>query len=301
MYSLVSSSLLTIDLVRHPNGVELADVLERALCLTQRDIVALEASFENTEARRAAWVAVHEATQGSPRLLSVLTSARAVFENGEPAPVELSRIGRDLSMAPMGNLPELLSMVERDVLDWTRETVGDLVVQRHTHGVAVVRDAVAAAYTRLTVAPHHIAALTESWSAVFGEMPAVGVIGDEYGPQTAVVRAAVDLVSRLDNTAFQNLNNSYWREHGTQNGWAPSMHAASWAAVLSGRLRPVAAAQLALLRAMLLGGLPSMMGASGVMMAATAAMQAVVLADVLDTATYTALTAAWVDAFGPLE
>ena len=301
MYSLVSSSLLTIDLVRHPNGVELADVLERALCLTQRDIVALEASFENTEARRAAWVAVHEATAGSPRLLSVLASARAVFENGEPAPVELSRIGRDLSMTPMGNLPELLSMVERDVLDWTRETVGDLVVQRHTHGVAVIRDAVAAAYTRLNVAPEHITALTESWTAVFGEMPAVGVNGDEFGPQTAVVRAAVDLVSRLDNSAFQNLNKSYWREHGGQSGWAPSMHAASWAAVLSGRLRPVAAAQLALLRAMLLGGLPSMMGASGVMMAATAAMQAVVLADVLDTSTYTALTAAWVDAFGPLE
>lgn len=300
MYSLVSSSLLTIDLVRHPNGIELADVLERALCLTQRDIVALEASFENSAERRAAWIAVQDATSGSPRLLSVLASARAAFENGEPAEVELSRIGRDLSTTPMGNLPELLSMVERDVLDWTRETHGDLVVQRHTAGVAVVRDAVAAAYTRLVVAPEHIAALTESWTAVFGDLPAVGLAGDEYGPQTDVVRRAVDLVAHLDNTAFQNLNVSYWREYRPETGWAPSMHAASWAAVLCGRLRPVAAAQLALLRAMLLGGLPSMMGTSGVMMAATAAMQAVVLADVLDTATYDALTGAWVSAVGPL-
>lgn len=300
MYSLVSSSLLTIDLVRHPNGVELADVLERALCLTQRDIVALEASFENTEERRAAWSAIQEATTGSPKLLSVLASARAAFENGEPAEVELSRIGRDLSTTPMGSLPELLSMVERDVLDWTRESHGDLVIQRHTHGVAVVRDAVAAAYTRLIVAPEHIAALTESWTAVFGGMPGVGVDGDEYGPQTELVRRTIDLVSRLDNSAFQNLNSAYWREYSPDTGWAPSMHAASWAAVLSGRLRPVAAAQLALLRAMLIGGLPSMMGASGVMMAATAAMQAVVLADILDTATYDALTAAWVGAFGPL-
>jgi hypothetical protein len=131
-------------------------------------------------------------------------------------------------------------------------------------------------------------------------MPAGGVDGDEYGPQTGVVRRAVDLVSRLENSEFQKLNSSYWTEYRPDTGWAPSMHAASWAAVLSGRLRPVAAAQLALLRAMLIGGLPSMMGASGVMMAATAAMQAVVLADVLDDATYDALTGAWVDAFGPL-
>ncbi|MEO6712772.1 MAG: hypothetical protein ABIM89_05000 [Mycobacteriales bacterium] len=300
MYSLVSSSLLTIDLVRHPNGIELADVLERALCLTQRDIVALEAAFENTVERRAAWAAVQEVTTGSPRLLTVLASAREAFENGPPEEVQLSKIGHDLSTTPMGNLPELLSMVERDVLDWTRETHGDLVVQRHTPGVAVVRDAVAAAYTRLVIAPEHVAALTESWAAVFGGMPAVGVAGDEFGPQTAVVRRAVDMVVRMDPQSFQELNQTYWRDYRPEAGWAPAMHAASWAAVLSGRLRPVAAAQLAMLRAMLLGGLPSMTGASGVMMSATAAMQAVVLADVLDEATYEALTYAWASAFGPL-
>lgn len=300
MYSLVSSSLLTIDLVRHPNGVELADVLERALCLTPRDIVALEAAFEDTDQRRAAWTAVQDATTGTPRLLSVLATAREAFEDGVPAEVELSRIGRDLSSTPMGNLPELLAMVERDVLDWTCETHGDLVIQRHTPGVAVVRDAVAAAYARLLIAPEHVATLSESWTAVFGDMPAVGLAEDEYGPQSAVVRRAVDLVTRMDNSAFQELNAAYWDAHSTENGWAPAMHAASWAAVISGRLRPVAAAQLALLRAMLLGGLPSMMGASGVMMAATAAMQAVVLEDVLDGATYDALTGAWVAAFGRL-
>lgn len=300
MYSLVSSSLLTIDLVRHPNGCELADVLERALCLTECDIVALEAVFENTPERRAAWAAVQDVTTGKPRLLSVLASAREAFENGEPAPVELSKIGHELSTTPMGNLPELLSMVERDVLDWTRDAHGDLVVQRHTPGVAVVRDAVAAAYCRLLIAPEHVAALTESWVAVFGGMPAVGVAGDEFGPQTEVVRRAVDLVVRMDTNRFQELNQSYWRDYRPESGWAPAMHAASWAAVLSGRLRPVAAAQLAMLRAMLLGGLPAMMGASGVMMAATAAMQAVVLADVLDDATYEALTYAWTAAFGPL-
>ncbi|MEP7054172.1 MAG: hypothetical protein ABI912_02875 [Actinomycetota bacterium] len=296
----MSSSLLTIDLVRHPNGVELADVLERALCLTQRDIVALEAAFENTADRRAAWTAVQKATSGSPRLLSVLASARAAFENGEPAEVELSKIGRDLSTTPMGSLPELLAMVERDVLDWTRDSAGDLVVQRYAHGVAVVRDAVAAAYTRHVIAPEHIAALTESWTAVFGGMPGSGLDPDEFGPQTEVVRSAIDLVSRLGSTQLVKLNAAYWNDHSPDTGWAPSMHAASWAAVLSGRLRPVAAAQLALLRAILLAGLPSITGGSGVMMAATAAMQAVVLADVLDTATYDALTGAWSGAFGPL-
>jgi hypothetical protein len=301
VYSLVSSSLLTIDLVRHPNGVELADVLERALCLTAADMIALEAAFEDSQERREAWAAVQAATDRAPRLLNVLASARDAFSEGTPPAGQLRRIGHELSATPMGSLFELVAMVERDVLEWTRERHGDLVVQQHAHGVAAVRDAVAAAYSRLVVAPRHITTLTESWRAVFGDMPAVGTSAEEYGPQTDVVRRAVDLVSRLRVEDFQELNGTYWRAYTPETGWAAAMHAASWAAVISARLRPVAAAQLALLRALLLAGLPAMVGASGVMMAATAAMQAVVLADVLDDATYDALTGVWVNAFGPLN
>ena len=301
MYSLVSSSLLTIDLVRHPNGVELADVLERALCLSTADLTALEAAFEDSQERRDAWAAVQAATEGAPRLLSVLASARDAFAEGTPSAPQLRRIGHDLSATPMGSLYELLAMVERDVLEWTRERHGDLVVQQHAHGVAVVRDAIAAAYARLVVAPEHTSALKESWTAVFGDLPAVGVAAAQYGPQTDVVRRAVDLVSRLRPEDFDQLNAAYWRTYKPETGWATAMHAASWAAVISDRLRPVAAAQLALLRALLLAGLPTVVGASGVMMAATASMQAVVLADVLDDATYDALTGAWVNAFGTLD
>ncbi len=300
MYSLVSSSLLTIDLVRHSNGVELADVLERALCLTAVDMMALEAAFEDSPERRDAWAAVEAATEGAPRLLGVLASARDAFIDGTPPVGALRRIGHELSVTPMGSLYELVAMVERDVLEWTRERHGDLVVQQHTHGVAAVRDAIAAAYARLIVAPEHITTLTESWHAVFGDMPAVGT-GGEYGPQTDVVRRAVDLVSRLRPEDFADLNSTYWRAYRPETGWATAMHAASWAAVISDRLRPVAASQLALLRALLLAGLPAAVGASGVMMAATAAMQAVVLADVLDESTYDSLTGAWVNAFGPLS
>jgi hypothetical protein len=301
VYSLVSSSLLTIDLVRHPNGVEVADVLERTLRLTASDMNALQAAFDDSPERRAAWAVVQEATNGTPRLLSVLASVRDALNAPAPRPQDLSRISQRLSVAPMGNLLELLTMVERDVLDWTRETHGDLVMQHHSHAVAAVRDAIAAAYARAVVDGALCDLLAEPWTAVFGDLPAAAVTGDEYGPQTPAVRRAVDLVASLSVPDFERLNTAYWAAYTPEVGWAPAMHAASWAASMSGRLRPVAGAQLALLRAMLIAGLPHLVGASGVMMAGTAAMQATVLADVLDTQTYEALTAAWVDTFGPLD
>lgn len=301
MYSLVSSSLLTIDLVRHPNGIELADVLERALRLTSADMNALQAAFDDSAERRASWEAVHAATGNAPRLLSVLASVRDALNSTIPAAREIGSIGERLSVTPMGTLVELLTMVERDVLDWTRETHGDLVVQRYGHAVAAVRDAVAAAYARPSVAGEHCDVLAEPWLAVFGGLPATALDGDEYGPQTAAVHRAVDLVATLSVPDFERLNTTYWEAYTPEVGWAPAMHAASWAASMSGRLRTVAAAQLALLRAMMIAGLPKLLGASGVMMAGTAAMQAVVLADLLDSETYETLTTAWVTALGPLD
>jgi len=301
VYSLVSSSLLTIDLVRHPNGVELADVLERTLHLTGDDMNALQAAFDDSPERRAAWSAVQAATDGTPRLLSVLASVRDALNSSDTASPDLRGVGERLSVTPMGNLLELLTMVERDILDWTRESHGDLVVQHHNHAVAAVRDAVAAAYARAAVDGALCDLLAEPWAAVFGDLPATPLTGDEYGPQTAVVRRAVDLVASLSVPDFERLNAAYWASYTPEVGWAPAMHAASWAASMSGRLRPVAGAQLALLRAMLIAGLPRLIGASGVMMAGTAAMQATVLADVLDTQTYDTLTAAWVETLGPLD
>jgi hypothetical protein len=301
VYSLVSSSLLTIDLVRHPNAIELSDVLERSLRLTPGDMAALEATFEDSPERRAAWAHVQEATADTPRLLSVLVAAREAFADGTPAGRDLQRIGERLSSTPMGNLSELLSMVERDVLDWTRESHGDLVVQRYGHALAATRDAVAAAYARLLVAPSDCAVLAEPWLAVFGGLPTLSTTGDEYGPHTSAVRRAVDVVAHLDNDDFDRLNRAYWSAYSPDTGWAPAMHTASWAAMMSGRLRAVAGAQLALLRAMLLGGMPAVTGASGVMMAGTAAVQAAVLVDLLDDETYRLLTAPWTAALGRLQ
>lgn len=301
MYSLVSSSLLTIDLVRHPNGIELADVLERALRLTSADMNALQAAFDDSAERRASWEVVHAATGNAPRLLSVLASVRDALNSTAPEAREIGAIGDRLSVTPMGTLVELLTMVERDILDWTRETHGDLVVQRYGQAVAAVRDAVAAAYARPSIAPAHCDVLAEPWLAVFGGLPATAFDGDEYGPQTAAIRRAVDLVATLSVPDFEQLNATYWAGYSPEVGWAPAMHAASWAASMSGRLRVVAAAQLALLRGMMIAGLPKLLGASGVMMAGTAAMQAVVLADLLDNETYETLTCSWVAALGPLD
>jgi hypothetical protein len=52
---------------------------------------------------------------------------------------------------------------------------------------------------------------------------------------------------------------------------------------------------------MLLGGMPAVTGASGEMMAGTAAVQAAVLVDLLDDETYRLLTAPWTAALGRLQ
>jgi hypothetical protein len=175
------------------------------------------------------------------------------------------------------------------------------VVQRYGHALAATRDAVAAAYARLLVAPSDCAVLAEPWLAVFGGLPTLSTTGDEYGPHTSAVRRAVDVVAHLDNDDFDRLNRALLVGVLARHRLGAGDAHRQLAAMMSGRLRAVAGAQLALLRAMLLGGMPAVTGASGVMMAGTAAVQAAVLVDLLDDETYRLLTAPWTAALGRLQ
>ena len=70
--------------------------------------------------------------------------------------------------------------------------------------------------------------------------------------------------------------------------WAESVHAASWAVHLAGRVRPAATAQLLLVEAVHAAGAPPQALAQGAWRVLSGAVQAAVVGDVLDE-----LTADW--------
>ena len=81
------------------------------------------------------------------------------------------------------------------------------------------------------------------------------------------------------------------------------MHAAAWAAYLSGRLRPAATAQFQAVRALRALGMEraDVAARSGLWNAVSGCVQAVTLHDLLDEVTYGVLVAPWESAVGILS
>jgi hypothetical protein len=77
------------------------------------------------------------------------------------------------------------------------------------------------------------------------------------------------------------------------SAWAQSVHEASWAAYTTGRIRAAATAQLLAAQAFVAGGLDAADGADGVWNMISGYVQASVVADVLDSATYDQLARGW--------
>jgi hypothetical protein len=82
-------------------------------------------------------------------------------------------------------------------------------------------------------------------------------------------------------------------------GWSPAVHSASWAAYLSDRVRTAAAAQMLLVQAIDTAAIPLADRAGGVWNMLSGAVQALVVKDLLDTATGHRLLAPVVGALGP--
>jgi hypothetical protein len=78
------------------------------------------------------------------------------------------------------------------------------------------------------------------------------------------------------------------------------MHDAAWAAYLSGRLRPAAAAQFQAVRGLRAAGVTPEQAARGVWNAVSGCLQGVVLHDMLDEVTYGVLVGPWETAMGIL-
>jgi hypothetical protein len=299
VYSLINAAVLAMDLVRHENGIGVADVVDRALLLDASDMPMLEAAYADTAARKAAWHEVDEVSGSAPRMVDAMAAVAEALGNSGLTVVEPGTAER-LSKTPMFGLGDLLAMVRTDVLDWTWDRSGDIAVQRHPGASAVVADAVAAAHCRGLLSVQSYAQLGGPFATAMGRHPSALPVDDSFGPQSVQLRQLVETIARLSPADVAALEEATREARAEGFHWSQRMHAATWAAHLSGRIRTGARAQLAAARAVLVAGVPPLAAASGVMRAVTAVVQALLVADMLDEDNFMQLVAPWERAIGPV-
>jgi hypothetical protein len=161
-----------------------------------------------------------------------------------------------------------------------------------------VADAVAAAHCRGLLSVQSYAQLGGPFATALGRHPSALPVDDSFGPQSVQLRQLVETIARLSPADVDALEAATKEARADGFHWSQRMHAATWAAHLSGRIRTGARAQLAASRAVLVAGVPPLASASGVMRAVTAVVQALLVADMLDEDNFMQLVAPWERAIG---
>jgi hypothetical protein len=292
VFSLVSAPVLGFDLIRRDGGHRVAAVLRRALTVEAVDLPGLAAVHLDDPDRDAAWVALSAGTRDSIRDLGA-----ALAENGETTTQAGVRTAlRQLARAPIGTLEGLLTCVRTDVFGWTWRTVGDLSVQDEpaARAVAVVCDAVAACYAGDEVDAAYRRRLAGPWTQAERRIPERA---PDLGPSAADVTGLLTRARHLDAGDLAALRTA--AEHGVRGPeWSSAVHEASWAVHLSGRVRPAAAAQFALVESLHAAELPLADAAGGTWNLLSGALQAVMVRDLLPTDTTHRLLAPVIQAIG---
>ncbi len=225
MYTLVSASVLALDLTRHPSGAVVADVLDRALAL---DAAAEPAVLDlgRADARRRL-LAVAAA---APRLDEAL---RAVSQSlGTPDGRVAAQV---LSTALVGRLTDVVALLERELGDRLPRSVVDVVVDRAV-AAWVQADGSADA--------HDVDVLSAPFAQVAGELPAAP-------PRQGAVRELLlllEAVARADAQQWSVLDTAHGAAHSGLR-WSELVHEASRAAVEGDRTVDVARWQLSAVRA----------------------------------------------------
>ena len=260
MYTLVSASVLALDLTRHPSGARVADVLDRALALETAApprVLDLERAAARTRLLAVAATA--------PRLAEALEAVSRSL--GTP---EGSGAAQVLSAALVGRLTDLVALLERE-LGQERglpQGVVDAAVDAVVAAWASADDAAGAV---------DVEVLSTPFAEVAGELPAAP-------PQQGAVRelmVLLETVARADAPQWASLDTAHGLGHsGLQ--WSELVHAASRAAVESGRTVDVARWQLSAVRAA--HSAVRLPGTStGAAMSLVGAVQALAVVDVLPT------------------
>jgi hypothetical protein len=287
VYSLVNAPTIGYDLARLPTGAAVATVLLEALAVQGHgDLTAFDPAVVADPRRAGAWLGVSALTP-SVRLDDALSAVRQVVDEAaasvQAQAQALQPAVTRLTTAYFGGLEELLGLLRLDVLD-----------DAPSHVVAMASDALAAAYggRRLADDARHL--LAGPWIAAARTLPPIPT---DLGPFTAEVRTVLDKLPVMTPSHIAVLADA---AAAMESDWSRRMHDAAWAAYLSGRLRPAAAAQFQAVRGLRASGVDPATAARGVWNAVSGCLQAVALHDLLDEVTYGVLVDPWETAMGIL-
>ncbi|MFI7596925.1 hypothetical protein [Actinoplanes sp. NPDC049681] len=286
MYSLVSAPVLGFDLTRLGGGSATAEVLLRALRLSVGDLPILAERLPDEGVRGPLWVEVESAARKLPTLKGMKAD--------DPAS-SLALVER----APIGSVDALLTCLRYDVMSWTWQGAGRDAKQSETAAAAtaLLCDAAVASYLREVLDDTTRRMLGAGWVAAVRKLPAGKPI--DLGPHHYAVSALLDRLRSITPKDLGRLTHSAEDARRNAGGWSPAVHSASWAAYLSDRVRTAAAAQMLLVQAIDTAAIPLAERAGGVWNMLSGAVQALVVRDLLDTATAHRLLAPVVAALGP--
>ncbi len=259
MYTLVSASVLALDLTRHPSGAAVADVLDRALALDAPPApVVLD--LERAAARRRLLAVAATA----PRLDEALRAVSRTL--GTPDGRAAAEV---LSAALVGRITDLVALLERELADrGLPQSVVDVVVDR-----------VVAAWSQTDVAAdaHDLETLRAPFAEVVGELPAA----PPHRGQVPELLLLLEAVARADAAQWAALDTAHGVAHRGLR-WSELVHEASRAAAEGGRTVDVARWQLSAVRAA--HSAVRLPGTStGAAMSLVGAVQALAVGDLLPT------------------
>ena len=291
MYSLVSASTLGFDLARAEHGRAAAALLLQAMRLSEGDLAVL------ADARQARGApALPGSPAGSlegplpavsslsvPSLSEALRRCSALMRSGR-AGEALHTLERAAVVGPAG----LDHVVHHDALGW----VQDLAGPGRSAGAEVaglVCEAVSAALAGRLDAP--------AVTILLAHVPADPPTG-ELGPCGEGVGDLLGRVAGLDDAGTQRVRRLTDAAPGA-TGWAEAVHSATRAAHVSGRVREAARAQLAAVDAVACAPFTVTDLAAGAWNLVSGAVQATVVADLLDGATHSRLVDRLGEALSP--
>lgn len=300
MYTLVSAPVLGFDLARMEGGAATAELLLAALTLSPEDLPVLAAPLPSQTVRAELWLEVAAAAMRQRRTADLFG-------------LDAERVANLLLRSPIGSLDGLLHFLRHEVLDWVppvprpAETPAgtgggsagaelDLEPDPAGDAVAVLCDVAAACYLRAELSDLARRRLSAGWVVASRRLPARPA---DLGPQHRTVARLLDRIRMLAPAKAARLLLTAENAREQRADWAAAMHSASWAVYLSGRVRPAAAAQLALVSAVDAAGLPIADRAAGVWNTLSGVVHALVVRDVTDYETTHRLLGPYLAALGP--
>jgi hypothetical protein len=291
VYSLVNAPTIGYDLARLPTGAAVATVLLEALAVyppsgAPADLSAFDPAAACDPRRAAAWLDVSALTP-VVKLDEALSAVRQVIDDAERTVrlrgYPLEPVVAGLSTSYFGGLDDLVRLARLDLLD-----------EAPAHVVAMACDALAAAFggRRLPDDSRHV--LGGPWITAARSLPPIPA---DLGPYRDELVRVLDRLPVLTAPQVVVLAEA---AAALEGDWSRRMHDAAWAAYLSGRLRPAAAAQFQAVRGLRAAGVDAAAAARGVWNAVSGCLQAVALHDLLDEVTYGVLVGPWETAMGIL-